>query len=296
ITKTVKARGAKMEAVIEERTAPAVVIPGITYGNLVPKVPFLGYRLLKNIRMEQVFPYINKISLFRAQWQFRRGNMSPEEYEKIIQEKVEPLYEEMKKRAIREKILQPAAIYGFYPCYSRGDELVVLDESGKNEKVRFTFPRQKKEPYYCLSDFFRPKSAGLDVAGFQVVTVGSHASEVEQKLFTSNQYTDYLYLHGLSVESAEGLAEYVHALIRKEMGIASTDSTNMEDMFRQGYQGSRYSFGYPACPHLEDQTKLFELVPADKIGISLTEEFQLVPEQSTSAIVVHHPRAKYFNI
>ena len=203
----------------------------------------------------------------------------------------------MKARVEREKIFTPVAVYGFYPCYSEGNDLVVLDEAGKKEKVRFSFPRQTKEPYYCLSDFFRSKDSGkLDVAGFQVVTVGSRATEVEQQLFKSNKYTDYLYLHGLSVESAEALAEYVHALARRDLGIHTQDSPNPEEVFKQGYQGSRYSFGYPACPHLEDQTRLFELIPADKIGIALTEEFQLVPEQSTSAIIVHHPQAKYFNI
>ncbi len=293
--KTIKARGSKMDSVIPAEGA-VITRSNVETTNPVPKPPFWGYRILKNIRLEDVFPYINKISLFRAQWQFRRGNMSAQEYEKIIQKDVEPLFEEWKKRAIREKILTPQVIYGFYPCYSEGNDLVVLDENRKNEKVRFNFPRQTKEPYYCLSDFFRPKESGeLDIAGFQVVTVGNHATEVAKKLFEANQYTDYLYLHGLSVETAEALAEYVHAMIRRELGISSGDSAKIDDLFHQSYQGSRYSFGYPACPNLEEQTKLFQLVPAEKIGMSLTEEFQLVPEQSTSAIVVHHPRAKYFN-
>ena len=215
----------------------------------------------------------------------------------MITEKVEPLFRELTAKCLREKILQPKVIYGFYPCYAEGNDLVVLDEAAKKEKIRFTFPRQKKEPFLCLSDFFRSKeSRELDVLGVQVVTVGSHATAVAKKLFESNQYTDYLYLHGLSVESAEALAEYVHQMIRRDLGIDRSDGASREEIFRQGYQGSRYSFGYPACPNLEDQVKLFTLVPADKIGVSLTEEFQLVPEQSTSAIVVHHPRAKYFNI
>jgi 5-methyltetrahydrofolate--homocysteine methyltransferase len=294
--KTIKVRGAKMEAAITGKDTVIMTRSKVEPATAIPKPPFLGYRILKNIRLEEIFPYINKISLYRAQWQFRRANMTSQEYDNLVAEKVEPLFKEITSRAIREKILIPQVIYGFYPCYSEGNDLVVLEESGKAEKTRFTFPRQNKEPYYCLSDFFRSKESGeLDIAGFQVVTVGSHASEVAQELFKQNKYTDYLYLHGLSVETAEALAEYVHALIRREMGLSGQDSKKMDDLFHQGYQGSRYSFGYPACPHLEDQTKLFKLIPAEKIGISLTDEFQLVPEQSTSAIVVHHPKAKYFN-
>lgn len=296
LTKTIQARGAKMEAVISEKTE-VTERSKIPHGNPIPRSPFLGYRILNNIRLEDVFPWINTIALFRGQWQFRQGQMSLQDYEKIIREKVEPIFEEIKARSIREKILVPRVIYGFYSCYSEGNDLVVLDETAKNEKIRFTFPRQRKEPFLCLSDFFRPKaSRELDVVGFQVVTVGARATEEAKKLFEANRYTDYLYLHGLSVETAEALAEYVHKMIRKELGIEASDSATREEIFRQGYQGSRYSFGYPACPNLEDQVKLFQLVPAEKIGVTLTEEFQLVPEQSTSAVVVHHPRAKYFNI
>lgn len=286
-----------MDSMIDPKESISIKRSNVEPCKKIPKAPFLGYRILKNIRMEDVFPWINNIALFRAQWQFRQGNMSKPEYDKILTDKVEPLFEELKNRCLREKILQPKVIYGFYPCYSEGNDLAVLDEAAKNIKVRFTFPRQAKEPYLCLSDFFLPKESGrLDVAGFQVVTVGEHATAVAKKHFDQNQYTEYLYLHGLSVESAEALAEYTHKMIRKELGFDQRDSHNREEVFRQGYQGSRYSFGYPACPNLEDQHKLFQLIPAEKIGVSLTEEFQLVPEQSTSAIVVHHPRAKYFTI
>ncbi len=272
-------------------------LPPIDRSNAVPKAPFLGYRILKNIRMQDVFPWINKISLFRAQWQFKRADITPKDYEKLIQNTVEPLFKELTEKCIREKILEPRVIYGFYPCFSEGDSLIVLDEKQSKELVRFTFPRQAHDPHRCLSDFFRAKESGeVDVVGFQLVTVGSRVSEITQQLFKSDRYQDYLYLHGLSVESAEALAEYVHAMIRRELEIHSQDSSNREEVFRQAYQGSRYSFGYPACPNLEDHTKLFQLLPADKIGVSLTEEFQLVPEQSTSAIVVHHPQAKYFNV
>ncbi|MSR76777.1 MAG: methionine synthase [Candidatus Omnitrophica bacterium] len=298
LTKTSKFRGKKMESVaVDEPSLTGTTLSKIKKNSPVPNAPFLGYRILKNIRMEEIFQWINKISLYRAQWQFRRGSMNQEEYDKIIREKVEPLFQEITTQCLREKILQPRVIYGFYPCYSEGNDLVILDENKSKELVRFHLPRQRKEPFTCLSDFFRPKDSGeLDVVAFQLVTMGSHVSEITQKLFSENKYTDYLYLHGLSVESAEALAEYVHAMIRKEMGIHAADSSNREELFRQGYQGSRYSFGYPACPNLEDHTQLFTLLPADKIGVTLTEEFQLVPEQSTSAIIVHHPQAKYFNI
>ena len=201
----------------------------------------------------------------------------------------------MRDKCVREKILQPRVIYGYYPCVSEGDDLIILDEKGNKELTRFAFPRQQKPPFHCISDFFRPKSSGeTDVVAFQVATVGSHATEVEQQLFKANKYTDYLYLHGISVEATEALAEIVHKMIRKDWSLNSEDSADVEGLFRQKYRGSRYSFGYPACPNLEDQEKLFKILPAEKIGIVLSEEFQLVPEQSTSAIVVHHPQAKYF--
>jgi 5-methyltetrahydrofolate--homocysteine methyltransferase len=263
----------------------------------IPKAPFYGYRILKDIRLEDVFSWVNKKTLFGGQWKFRQGSMVKEEHEEFLREKVEPIFKKWTERCIREKILEPRAIYGYYPCYSEGDDLVVLDETGKKEKVRFTFARQQKSPFLCLSDYFRSKKSGeTDVLGVQAVTMGPQASRAAQKLFESDQYTDYLYLHGLSVESAEALAECVHAIIRRDLNIHMSDSESKEELFRKKYQGCRYSFGYPACPNLEDQKKLFELIPAEKIGVTLTEEYLLVPEQSTSAIVMHHPHADYFNV
>ena len=264
--------------------------------NVIPKVPFFGYRILKNIRMQDVFPWINKIALYRLQWQFKQGDRTPREFELYIQENVEPIFERFKLQTVKEKIFDPRVMYGYYLCYSEGDDLVVLDGTGQNELTRFTFQRQTKEPYQSIADFFRPKGGELDVVGFHVVTMGKRASETEQKLFKANKYTEYLYLHGLSVECAEALAEYTHLLIRRDMGIDVLDKPKKEDIFRQGYQGSRYSFGYPACPNLEDQKKLFQLLPAEKIGVNLSETFQMHPEQSTSAIIVHHPQAKYFGV
>ena len=246
--------------------------------------------------MQDVFPWVNKIALYRAQWQFKQGDRTPREFELYLQENVEPIFERYKAQTVREKILEPKVIYGYYKCYSEGNDLVVLDGSAQSELTRFTFPRQSREPYQCIADFFKPIGNALDVVAFHAVTVGKRATEAEQKLFKANKYAEYHYLHGLSVEVTEALAEYVHLLIRRDLGIDKQDKRKKEEIFRQGYQGSRYSFGYPACPNLEDQTKLFKLLPAEKIGITLSEAFQMAPEQSTSAIIVHHPQAKYFSV
>ena len=278
--------------------APAVQVPkrsDVSITNPIPKPPFWGYKILKNIPLSKIYPYINKTALFKGQWQFKQAGLSDADYEKIRKEKIEPLFKEMQEKCVREKILDPRVIYGYYPCVSSGDDLIILDDKGKKELMTFSFPRQQKPPFHCISDFFHPKGNGqLDVVAFQVVTMGSHATEVEQQLFKDNKYTDYLYLHGISVETTEALAELVHKMIRQDWSLNSEDSDDVEGLFHQKYRGSRYSFGYPACPNLEDQEKLFKILPAEKIGIELSEEYQLVPEQSTSAIVVHHPQAKYF--
>ncbi len=283
----------------ELRPQPIPCVPSfhIHRDNPVPKAPFYGARVLKQVRLQEIFPWVNKTPLYRLHWQFKQGERTPREFELYLKENVDPILEKFEARCIRERILEPKAIYGYFPCYSEGNDLAVLDETARVEKVRFRFPRQRKEPYQCVADFFRPRGVGeLDVVAFQMVTMGGRASEIEKKLFTAGKYTEYLYLHGLSVETAEAFAEYLHAQIRREMGIHLQDKRYKEEIFRQGYQGSRYSFGYPACPNLEDQKKLFELIPANKIGVSLSETFQMVPEQSTSAIIVHHPQAKYFGI
>ena len=262
---------------------------------LVPKPPFWGYKILKNIALPQIFPYINQTSLFKAQWQFKQAGMSADEYARVLKNTIEPLFAEIKERCIREKILDPRVIYGYYPCFSDGDDLIILDESQSKEMVRFNFPRQKTPPFHCVADFFWEKESGrLDVVAFQAVTVGQRATEIEQKLFADNKYAEYLYIHGIAVETAEALAEVVHSMIRRDWNVQSEDAEQVEKLFQQHYRGSRYSFGYPACPNLEDQKKLFQILPAEKIGLVLTEEFQLVPEQSTTAIVLHHPKAKYF--
>ncbi|MDT7809902.1 MAG: 5-methyltetrahydrofolate--homocysteine methyltransferase, partial [Acidobacteriota bacterium] len=263
----------------------------------IPRAPFYGSRVVAEVPLEEVFGFVNETALFKGQWQFKQGRRPPEEYRALVAEKVRPVYEELKARSARERFIVPQVVYGYFPCQSEGNELVVYHEDERSERVRFTFPRQPAGRRLCLADFFASKQSGrVDVVGFQLVTVGRRASEYAHELFSTDNYTDYLYFHGLSVESAEALAELWHKRVREELGIAESDAAELAKLFHQGYQGSRFSFGYPACPDLEDQTKLFELLGPERIGVELSEEFQLVPEQSTSAIIVHHEEAKYFSI
>jgi 5-methyltetrahydrofolate--homocysteine methyltransferase len=263
----------------------------------IPTPPFWGTRVVENIPLDDVFAYVNDIALIRGQWQVRKGKLSEEEYRRVLEEKIYPDYEKLKARIKAEGLLQPRVVYGYFPCQAEGDDLIIYEDDGRRERMRFTFPRQKDDRFLCLADYFAPVASGrMDVVAFHLVTMGSVASEYSAKLFASNTYKDYLYFHGLSVECAEALAELWHKRIREELGIAGKDAKEIKRLFSQGYQGARYSFGYPACPNLEDQAKLMELLDGARIGVRLTEEFQLVPEQSTTAIIVHHPEARYFTI
>jgi 5-methyltetrahydrofolate--homocysteine methyltransferase len=263
----------------------------------IPRAPFYGSRVVESIPLEKVFRFVNETALFKGQWQFKQGRRPAEEYRDFVAEKVRPVYEELKLHSEREHLLAPQVVYGYFPCQSEGNDLVVYHEDERTERVRFTFPRQPSGRRLCLADFFASKESGrLDVVAFQLVTVGRRASEYAHELFRTDNYSDYLYFHGLSVESAEALAELWHKRVREELGIDGRDAAELPKLFHQGYQGSRFSFGYPACPDLEDQTKLFDLLGPERIGVELSEEFQLVPEQSTSAIIVHHEEAKYFSI
>jgi 5-methyltetrahydrofolate--homocysteine methyltransferase len=260
----------------------------------IPTPPFYGSRVVERVSLADVFSFINETALFKGQWQFKQGRMPLEEYQALVREKVRPIYQELKKRSAQEKLIEPKVVYGYYQCQSEGNDLIVYNEGNE---VRFTFPRQPAGKHLCLADFFASKESGkMDVVAFHLVTVGRRASEYSRELFKSDNYSDYLYFHGLSVESAEALAELWHKRIREELGIAGADSPELTRLFKQEYQGSRYSFGYPACPRLEDQEKLFTLLDPSRIDVELSEEFQLEPEQSTSAIIVHHPEAKYFSI
>ncbi len=282
----------------------------------VPTPPFHGSRVVENIRLEKVFEYINEVALVRGQWQVKKGSRDADEYRRELEEVVYPKLEELKLRAKRENLLQPKVIYGYFPCRADYNALVIykpkglagdaltdewrdvrIDEEGLEEWMRYEFPRQSHGRHLAIADFFRPVESGeFDTVAFQIVTMGRRASEYSNELFSANNYADYLYFHGLSVESAEALAEYWHRSVRTELGIAGDDAADIRRLFSQGYRGSRYSFGYPACPNLEDQAKLFEMLRPERIGVTLSDEFMLDPEQSTSAIVVHHPAAKYFNV
>ncbi|HYN18670.1 MAG TPA: vitamin B12 dependent-methionine synthase activation domain-containing protein, partial [Actinomycetes bacterium] len=261
----------------------------------VPSAPFLGEaRVVKGIPVRDLVPYLNESALFRGQWQLRPVG-GKEGWRHTLETEARPRLRALLDEAIAGQILRPAVVYGYFPCNGDGNDLVVWDGDGR-ERVRFSFPRQRRDRRLCIADFFRPISSGEpDVIGMHVVTMGLAASEATAKLFADNRYREYLELHGVTVEMAEALAELWHQRIRQELGIAGDDAGGMEDLFDQGYRGSRYSFGYPACPDLEEQTKLFELLQPERIGVELSEEFQLHPEQSTSAIIVHHPEAKYFN-
>jgi 5-methyltetrahydrofolate--homocysteine methyltransferase len=260
----------------------------------IPTPPFYGSRVVDDINLDDVFAFINETALFKGQWQFKQGKLPLEEYQALVHNKVRPIYQELKERSKREELLAPKLVYGYFKCQSDANDLIVYDE---DREVRFTFPRQAAGKHLCLADFFASRESGtMDVVAFHLVTVGRRASEYSHELFKADNYSDYLYFHGLSVESAEALAELWHRRIREELGIAGADSPELSRLFRQEYQGARYSFGYPACPSLEDQEKLFTLLQPERIDVELTEEFQLEPEQSTSAIIVHHPEAKYFSI
>ncbi len=274
----------------------------------IPEAPFYGSKVVEITDLTKVFDFINETALFKGQWQYKQGRKTPEEYKQILEETVYPKFAEIKAKAIREKLLEAKLVYGYFPCNSDGNDLIIWNDDLKTERMRFTFPRQPVEQRggknLCLADYFAPKnpvatapgSDTVDVVAFDLVTMGRRASEHSAELFKADNYTDYLLFHGLSVESAEALAEMWHKRIREELGIAGQDSPTLAKLFHQGYQGSRYSFGYPACPNLDDQAKLFELLQPERIGVELTEEYQLDPEQSTSAIIVHNSDAKYFDI
>ncbi len=290
------------DARYKESADPSVSAPGHARSAVrtdvpPPVPPFWGTRVHDGIALDEVFAYINEIALIRGQWQVRKGRQSEEAYRALLQEKVYPELERLKEQCKAERLLDPRAVYGYFPCQSEGNDLIIYEDDQRTERLRFTFPRQRGDRHLCLSDYFAARSSGrMDVAAFHLVTMGKTASEHSARLFAANAYTEYLYFHGLSVESAEALAELWHKRIRAELGIAGKDAPEIRRLFSQGYQGSRYSFGYPACPNLEDQTKLFALLDGTRIGVQLTDEFSLDPEQSTNALIVHHPEARYFTI
>jgi 5-methyltetrahydrofolate--homocysteine methyltransferase len=268
----------------------------INQGHEVPTPPFWGARVLE-ASPKAIVPFINERSLYQFQWGFRKAGRSLEDFLGWAKQELRPVMKRMLDLCAAEDILRPQAIYGYWKAAGQGNDLVLFDQDGTTELARFTLPRQPKDDGECIADFFRDiDDAERDVIGLQVVTVGQKPSDMARIWFEENRYQDYLYLHGLSVEMAEALAEYVHKRIRAELGFAAEDSRDIETMLSQGYRGSRYSFGYPACPRLEDQAPILKLLGAERIGVDISDEWQLHPEQSTSAIVVLNPRAKYFSV
>ena len=264
--------------------------------NSIPTPPFFGSRVIKGIQLSDYAGMLDERALFVGQWGLK-GNRG--EYETMVETEGRPRLRALINQVQSQGWLNAAVVYGYFPCYSEGNDLVILHHEGEEkgkERIRFTFPRQTRDRRLCISDFFASKDSGkTDVVAFHVVTMGSTVSEAAAKLFAENNYREYLELHGLSVQLTEALAEHWHARMREELQVKAEDSSDLQGILDQGYRGSRYSFGYPACPNLEQQVQLCELLDPGRIGVELSEEFQLHPEQSTSAIIVHHPEAKYFN-
>ncbi|MFF0257008.1 methionine synthase [Micromonospora zamorensis] len=268
----------------------------------VPTPPFFGTRVIKGVPMADYAALLDERATFRGQWGLNgaRGGNGPS-YDELVETEGRPRLRYWLDRLIADQVLEAAVVYGYFPAYSEGNDLVVLDENGHAERARFSFPRQRQERRLCLADFFKPKGDQLDVVALQLVTVGQPVSEYAAKLFARNEYRDYLEVHGLSVQLTEALAEYWHRRIRAEMTLPDgrplghDDPTDLAGLLRNDYRGCRYAFGYPACPDLEDRAKIVDLLGSERIGVELSEEFQLMPEQATDAIVVHHPEASYFN-
>ena len=295
--------GAELPALKPRRTARGSNLKELTIdtnrsdvasNNPIPVAPFFGSRIVKGIALADYVDMLDERALFLGQW-----GLKGKDFESMALEQGRPQLRSLLNDVQSKGWLNAAVAYGYFPCVSEGNDLIVLHHEGPNkgeERVRFTFPRQSRDRRLCLADFFRGKDSGeIDVVSFQIITMGQSISEAISKLFQANLYREYLELHGLSVQLTESLTEHWHARTREEMGIDLSDSQDLKEIFNQGYQGSRYSFGYPACPDLEQQLQICELLEPDRIGVSLSEEFQLHPEQSTSSIVLHHPEAKYFN-
>jgi 5-methyltetrahydrofolate--homocysteine methyltransferase len=275
-----------------------------------PTPPFWGTKILQpdEIPIEEVFPYLDLQALFVGQWQFRKPKeQSREEYDAFLAEKVYPILAEWKAKVVEENSLHPTVIYGYFPCQSEGNSVHIYDPEiisqndgkipdGLEPVVTFDFPRQKSGRRRCIADFFAPKESGItDVFPMQAVTVGEVATEYAKKLFEGDLYLPYLYYHGIAVQTAEALAEWTHARVRRELGFGDQEPDNIREILQQRYQGSRYSFGYPACPNMLDQYKQLELLQTDRINLFMDESEQIYPEQSTTAIITYHPAAKYFS-
>jgi 5-methyltetrahydrofolate--homocysteine methyltransferase len=266
--------------------------------NRVPTPPFWGTRVIKGIPLRDYASFLDERATFMGQWGLKPSRAEDgASYEELVETEGRPRLRQWLERIQTEGLLEAAVVYGYFPAYSDGDDLVILEDDQKTERLRFSFPRQARDRHLCLSDFVRPKESGVvDVVPFQLVTMGNRVSEAANELYQANEYRDYLELHGLSVQLTEALAEFWHTRVREELGFSAEDPSDVEGMFKLDYRGARYSFGYPACPNLEDRIKLVELLKPEVIGVTLSEELQLHPEQSTDAMVLHHPEAKYFSV
>jgi len=263
----------------------------------IPPPPFWGARVIENVPVKALLPYLNDNMLYQFHWGYKKEGRSLDQFLAWARKELRPVLQDLLAETEEGKVFQPQAAYGYWKAAGEGNTLVVFEEDGVTEYCRFNLPRQQKKDGLCIADFFRDiDSDERDVIGLQVVTVGQYAAEVAREWFKQDRYQDYVRLHGLGVELAEALAEYVHAKIRAELGFGHEDARSMAELLKQGYRGSRYSFGYPACPTLKDQEPMLELLGSSRIGVELSDEWQLHPEQSTSAIVVHHPQARYFNV
>ncbi|MFJ1786230.1 methionine synthase [Streptomyces anulatus] len=283
-------------AVLEVEEPEGSVRSDVSTTNPIPEPPFRGTRVIKGIPLKDYASWLDEGALFKGQWGLKQARTGDgPTYEELVETEGRPHLRGWLDHLQSNNLLEAAVVYGYFPCVSKGEDVILLHEDG-SERTRFTFPRQRRGRRLCLADFFRPEESGeIDVIGLQIVTVGSRIGEATAELFAANSYRDYLELHGLSVQLAEALAEYWHARVRSELGFAGEDPTDVEDMFALKYRGARFSLGYGACPDLEDRAKIADLLQPERIGVHLSEEFQLHPEQSTDAIVIHHPEAKYFN-
>jgi 5-methyltetrahydrofolate--homocysteine methyltransferase len=263
----------------------------------VPEAPFLGTEVIKGIPLAEYAAYLDERALFMGQWGLKPSRGGGPSYEDLVETEGRPRLRMWLERAQTEGLLEAAVVYGYFRCVSSGNDLIVLAADGVTELERFTFPRQRRDRRLCLADFFKPQDSGqTDVVAFQLATMGSRISAATGELFAKNAYREYLELHGLSVQLAEALAEYWHTRVRRELGVGGADPGDLAGFFRVDYRGARYSFGYPACPDLADRAKVMRLLEPSRIGVELSGEMQLHPEQSTDAIVVHHPEAKYFSV
>ena len=253
--------------------------------------------MIKGVPLADYAAYLDERALFMGQWGLKPSRGGGASYEELVETEGRPRLRMWLERMQTEGLLEAAVVYGYFRCVSSGNDLIVLSQDGETELERFSFPRQRRDRRLCLADFFRPQGSGqTDVVAFQLATMGQRVSLATGELFAKNAYREYLELHGLSVQLTEALAEYWHARVRRELGIADADPDDLDGFFRVGYRGARYSIGYPACPDLADRAKMVRLLEPSRIGVELSEEMQLHPEQSTDAIVIHHPEAKYFSV